>query len=444
MIWLSPLALIGIAAVAAPILIHILVQRRAERFAFPTLRFLQPTRLAAIRRHVLEDLPLLAVRAAIVVGAAVALAGPLLVTPARRAAWNARVARAVVVQGGPERAALRALAATSPSEAPQPPPSPAPSPSDVGRPFRGRQGDEAAIAAQTTIEAVDLRDGIARAVAWLEVAPPAKRELLIVSTFVLGSIARADLHDVPRDVGIRFERSGQPPATQSFAATPVLVADLESRDVRQRDRTIDIDGATTSVREAAATPAAVPIEIVGAADIKAAADATLAAVLSRRVPAPVSGRFARVVFAAVLPASTTPPSLPPWIANAIARIATDGAARGADSPSTAASTDGSRLIVTTTLPPADLRTALLFRSIFDVLQTSDAKLQTFEVATVPDADLRAWERPAGEVRSPNIERIDRDDRRWWWAVVLVLLALETVMRRARPAQPAEQEYSNVA
>jgi len=28
--------------------------------------------------------------------------------------------------------------------------------------------------------------------------------------------------------------------------------------------------------------------------------------------------------------------------------------------------------------------------------------------------------------------------------VLVLLALETVMRRARPAQPAEQEYSNVA
>ena len=139
-----------------------------------------------------------------------------------------------------------------------------------------------------------------------------------------------------------LERSGQPPATQSFAATPVLVADLESRDVRQRDRTIHLDGATTSVREAPATPAAVPIEIVGAADIKAAADVTLAAVLSRRVPAPVSGRFATVAFAAVLPAAATPPSLPPWIANALARIATDGAARGTTA-STAASTDGLRL-----------------------------------------------------------------------------------------------------
>ena len=62
MLWLNPSALFALAAVAAPILIHILIQRRAERFPFPTLRFLQPTRLAAIRRHLLEDLPLLAVR----------------------------------------------------------------------------------------------------------------------------------------------------------------------------------------------------------------------------------------------------------------------------------------------------------------------------------------------------------------------------------------------
>jgi hypothetical protein len=56
---------------------------------------------------VLEDLLLLVVRTAIVVAAAAALAGPLLVTSARRASWNARTARAVVVDGGPERAALR-------------------------------------------------------------------------------------------------------------------------------------------------------------------------------------------------------------------------------------------------------------------------------------------------------------------------------------------------
>jgi hypothetical protein len=75
-IWLNPLALFALAALAAPILIHILVQRRAERLSFPTLRFLQPTRLAAIRRHLLEDVGLLAVRAAILATAVAALARP--------------------------------------------------------------------------------------------------------------------------------------------------------------------------------------------------------------------------------------------------------------------------------------------------------------------------------------------------------------------------------
>ena len=97
MFWLNPSALFALAAVAAPILIHLLVQRRAERFAFPTLRFLQPTRLAAIRRHVLEDLPLLAVRVALLATAVAALAGPLFVTNARRQAWDRRVVRATVV-----------------------------------------------------------------------------------------------------------------------------------------------------------------------------------------------------------------------------------------------------------------------------------------------------------------------------------------------------------
>src|SRR5471032_1905586 len=97
MLWLNPSALFALAAVAAPILIHILIQRKAERFPFPTLRFLQPTRLAAIRRHVLEDIVLLAVRAALLAAAVAALAGPFLVTTARRQAWDRRIVRAIVV-----------------------------------------------------------------------------------------------------------------------------------------------------------------------------------------------------------------------------------------------------------------------------------------------------------------------------------------------------------
>src|SRR5437867_2669378 len=95
MIWLHPWAWLTLVSAAVPVLIHLLVHRRAERFPFPTLRFIQPTRLAAIRRRVLDDIPLLAVRASILAVAAAAFAGPLLVTPARRGAWNARVVRAI-------------------------------------------------------------------------------------------------------------------------------------------------------------------------------------------------------------------------------------------------------------------------------------------------------------------------------------------------------------
>jgi aerotolerance regulator-like protein len=96
-IWLNPAALVALAVVAVPIVIHLLVQRRAERMAFPTLRFLQPTRLAAIRRHALDDVLLLVVRAAILAAAVAALAGPVMVTTARRQLWQRRIVRATVV-----------------------------------------------------------------------------------------------------------------------------------------------------------------------------------------------------------------------------------------------------------------------------------------------------------------------------------------------------------
>jgi hypothetical protein len=428
-IWLYPLALAGTAAIVAPILIHILVQRRAPPFPFPTLRFLKPTRLAAIRRHVLEDLPLVLVRAAILAVAAGALAGPYLVTSARRAAWNDRIARAIVGEGEAARAFQRSDLLPAAGQRPQP--------------FRVQLFDSG-----------DLRDGIARAVAWLEASPPARRELVVVAPFALGSVTRADLADVPAGIGIRLVRSGELPSTRSFAAPPVLDSDLTSGTVGRRDRVVAFNGPSTSVRESAPVPASVPVEIVAAADVvKRGAEATLAAVLSQRVPAPVPGRSARVVFE-----PTDPPprraaealarrkreagaqagrqdAVSPWMADAIARMTILG-----DVSNSAG--EGSTLVVTTSLPPTDLRTALLFRSIFAALATEDqaANPQPIasapasgerEVLTIPDADLRAWERPAGDVRSPRLDTIERDDRRWWWAAALALLAVEGWLRRSQ-------------
>src|SRR5262245_46213072 len=138
---------------AGPIVIHILVQRKAERLAFPSLRFLQQGRLASIRRHLLEDVPLLAIRAAIVAAAVGALAGPLIVTRAQRQAWNARVVRATVVHAADGARRLRAEGASA----------------SLAEAFLSQ-----------TFGAPAVSDDLPRAVAWLELGSPARGALLIV------------------------------------------------------------------------------------------------------------------------------------------------------------------------------------------------------------------------------------------------------------------------
>src|SRR6185312_2569980 len=161
MIWLQPAAWLGLAALAAPLLIHLLVHRRSEPLAFPTLRFLRPTRFASLRRQRLDDLALLLVRAAILALAVAALAGPLLVTTSRRTSWNSRVARALVVD-----------------------------PAEPGRAERLAQARQDAATAfrSTIIEASDAAEGIRRAVAWLNEAPPARREIVSIAPLAIGAV----------------------------------------------------------------------------------------------------------------------------------------------------------------------------------------------------------------------------------------------------------------
>src|SRR4029453_2989228 len=160
MIWLYPLAWLAVAVVAVPVLRPLLAHRRAERVPFPTLRFLRPTRLAAIRRRALEDVALLAVRSAIIVAAVAAFAGPLWVTSARQAQWNQRLVT-------------------------------------------------------ETVDSSPLSEGIHRAVARLESAPPARQELVIAAPLTIGSVTAADLAVIPAHVGIRFIRTATLPAPRT-------------------------------------------------------------------------------------------------------------------------------------------------------------------------------------------------------------------------------------
>ena len=198
MIWRNPVAWLGLATLLIPVAIHLLVRHRAEPRPFPSLRFVQPTRLASVRRKMISDWPLLLIRMAMLAAAVAALADPLWQSAARRAEWNARQARAIVVD-------------TTPSV----------SRSARGDAVRSLVQREAASAFRAeTFGTKDVADGIRRAAAWLRTAPPARRELVVISDFQLGALDAAMLRDIPSHVGIRFVRSSAAPVTRTADGQP--------------------------------------------------------------------------------------------------------------------------------------------------------------------------------------------------------------------------------
>ena len=439
MIWLNPAAWIGLLALAGPIAIHILVQRKAERLPFPSLRFLQQGRLASIRRHVLEDVLLLAIRAAIVAAAVAALAGPLIVTRTQREAWNARLVRAIVVQGADGAQRFQ--------------------PSD--RPFLSQ-----------TFETPAVADAIPRAVAWLENAPPARRELVIVGPLALGSVSADDLAAIPPDIGIRFEQSGGLPTERSIAGGRVLALKREfglERDGFNRakgsgsivvQQQVTLRNTHTTVQETGAdAPDPFPVEVVCSTDARPIVDVAIAAARSQRVWAPAANRRGRLVLLdSIAPAAVADgaPVRESWVADAIASIVRDRDLQVAGSqtpaglsdprlsappwqplllapdgrPLAVAGASSASLVVVSGAAASSLVTPLLLRAMVNALG-GPPDLRQAEVLPIPDSQLRAWSRPAAPVIAPRVVRVERDDRRGLWILVLVLLALETWIRRAR-------------
>ena len=85
--WLNPAAFAGLALLAGPVLVHLLLRHRAERVLFPSLRFVRPSRTAAVRLRLPSDLALLLLRMAIV---AVAVAAARATAAARAVRGCAR------------------------------------------------------------------------------------------------------------------------------------------------------------------------------------------------------------------------------------------------------------------------------------------------------------------------------------------------------------------
>ncbi len=256
--WLHPWVWLAGALVAVPIAIHLLARDRSRPVPFPSLRFLERTPLSAVARHRLQDIPLLLVRMAIVLLAVAALAGPILITPGRQAAWATHVARAVVSS---ER--------TAPAE-------------DELRTARVGQ----------SFSRERVRDAVADAVRWLGAQGPATKEIVVLSSFRRGEVDAADFAGVPDGIAIRLERTGE---AASVREREISRLQLRGNAVNRVTERLSLGADTTGIVETRTQPVPdLPISVSAAPEDRRAADAGLRAVLRRGLRLPPSGLLQRI------------------------------------------------------------------------------------------------------------------------------------------------------
>ena len=247
--WINVIALAGLGLVAIPLAIHLFVRQQVRTVAYPSLRFLRQTQLAAFRRRRIQDAALLACRMAIIAMAAIALAGPVLQSTARTAAYASRTSRAIVVVG------------SAPDEL--------------------RSSLEADTFASATFSRTTTADALGDAVRWLDGRPPSSREIVIAGELRQGSIEAIDLAAIPSAIGIRLVQAATPgPAEIDW---PVL--SLRDGALIRINRRVRLEAGRTIVTDAPGVAAPnVRVSIAAAEADQALADAALRVALEAGVP----------------------------------------------------------------------------------------------------------------------------------------------------------------
>lgn len=247
--WITPAALLALVLVALPIIVHLLARHQARVLAYPSLRFLHETQLAALRRRSIQDAVLLLCRIAILAVAALALAGPVLQTPSRTASYAKRSSRAIVTIDSSDQSAMAAAA-------------------------------EGAMASATFTRTI-VADALADAARWLDRQPPSAREIVVVGDLRRGAIDESDLSLVPSQIGLRFV----PVAVSPQPEQTVSILSRRSGVLTRIDRQVRLDAEVTRVSETAAAPISSDLVTIVAppqdADLAAAA---LRAALDAGIP----------------------------------------------------------------------------------------------------------------------------------------------------------------
>ncbi|HEY4303623.1 MAG TPA: BatA domain-containing protein [Gemmatimonadaceae bacterium] len=421
MIWQSPWALLGIVGVALPILMHLLGRGHARILKFPTLRFIEASRLLPTKRSRIQDPLLLAVRCTIIALAALALAQPLLLTRGRRESLDRGLARAIIVDTSASVARVSL---------------------DSARSISTKLAADAQ--ASVIVETNDPASALRGAAAWI-VKQQRRGEIAIVSDFQRGQIDRSDLAVVPASMGIVLR--------QLIATT---AADSSNARIAVNGRTVVASTRVTATGEDIAWHASIdstsrlPVELFAAATDAAALSALTSAAATIAVPLPVDSTRAIAVLFAGAPeyaaiAKTVEPPRIGW------QLALLDDVRSADLSIVAAGNARvagvQRFALLTNASPTSLDAARLVTLARRATSVAPGANE-LEPSVVADAELRTWERVATDAASTQHRPLDENgpsDARWLWAIVLLLLVIEWRLRRASVvAAPAAEERARAA
>ncbi|MEW6320316.1 MAG: BatA domain-containing protein [Acidobacteriota bacterium] len=378
--WLVPSAWVGLVAVAVPIAVHLLARRRRTPVVVASVRFLAASERAAPSRHRIDDAALLAVRAAIVVAAVGALAGPQVRSAAREAAWSRRTVRAIVVSG--DAAALAAPDASA----------------DRVRTFQSRG---------------DLRAGLGAAVAWLEAEAPGAREIVVAGALREGMLDARDIQRVPAHVGLRFlpDDGGTPGRTMRWT-TLGAKGEREIVEVAAAER---YTAARVVAREVPSDPAAV-VAVSAPGTSQAVAEQAREAALGRgAVVPPDANRRVRLEWGARPQGSRPLPDIA-WMRRAAELVP----------PAFDLSAEEGVLVARIAGDVEIEAATAAIRTVVDAVFHQD--LDRLEPNAIAPAVLATWSRPPGPMPVGG-RPADEGDRRWLWGGALALVALETWMRR---------------
>jgi hypothetical protein len=430
--WLAPGALVRLGLLAGPILVHLLLRHRARRVPFPSLRFVRTGRTAAARFRMPSDALLLVLRLAMTGLAVVALAQPVLVTAGRVAAWDARVARAVVVDVSESMQPLTAAAAAA----------------------AGAEEQSATFAFRIDSHgpSADLR----RAVTLVNAAAPARREIVVISDFQSGTVLPGEIERVPAEIGLRFVQlqAAQPERLVQGAAL------LRIGGTARQDFVLSQDA--TYLHRFVNGPPAEGVTLFASPRDSAAVASLRRAVIAAGTPAPSSGEPVAIAFTgAVLPTGVQRLKSG-WMVDAALRLKADRAvahASGESSASALAQDDGiwhalfedregrtvvraaaveSTFLIEVAAPPSAFLAAAVVRGVLSATAETPSRPED-EIRMMSKAELSKWDRPAArvtlDVRTPGLE----SDARGCWVLVLALLLIEARVRRTRHAERNEAQ-----